>query len=180
MTWPGWLIHLTAGLMTLAMLALFGGELDRIRQLPSMPVSLLGAVELVARQEPWPVVGAAFEPKSDGGRYAIETMSAFGLTRHDVDAVSGQLIGSEVEVLKGYFFSFDHTDLAQSPVTLAQAIKVAEEHSGRKAMVANTHRSGRRIEFWVTVPKENGGIRILIIDSSHVPAVVSRSSAKRF
>jgi len=179
MTWLGWVIHLTAGLMTLALLALFGGEQDKARRLPSVTFSLLGAVELVARREPWPVVGAAFEPHGEGGRYAIKTLGGFGLMRHEVDALSAQLTGSESQTVKGYFFSFDHTDVGRSPVTLAQAIKAAEDHSGGKALRANTHRAGDRIEYWVTVPKENGTLQVFVVDGSRTPAAVSPDTADR-
>lgn len=174
MTKIGWCIHLVAFLMVFASLAPVGSRLDGMRRIWSQRAPLLGAVELIARQDPWPVTSVTFEPADDGGHYVVETQSPYGLTRHIVDASTGKLVESGSEPLRALSFFLTSIDPEKLTVPFAAAIRTAEDQSGGKVVTGHATVAQDRIVYRIGVSNADGTITALDIDASGKPPTIDR------
>lgn len=152
----GPLALLALGGMLLAAPALATGKKDA-QALSQAKMSLSEAIETVTKQGNGVVIEAEFEAVKDGGQYEVDVLGAEKLTEYTLDANSGQVTGTEEKTLGKYLTGMKPEDLRNTRTSLVEAIAIAEQQTGGKAIEAETERRrGDNIQHEVKVTKPDG------------------------
>ena len=115
-------------------------------------VTLAQAIEAAEGRGQGRAIEAGFETRSGTGHYEVTVLGDDGkLTEHDVDAVSGQVTGSESRRLEGFFIRLRPADVQNARTTLRQAITLAEQRAGGRAAEAEVERDGDTVRYKITV-----------------------------
>lgn len=138
---------------------------DGSEAIQSAPVSLARAIEIAERQANGRAVTAEFN--ADGaGQFEVKVLSADKLLKVELDGATGQVREIENQAVEKFFSLITPEQLAAAPTTLAQAIGVAEQRAGGKAVEAEVETDDKRIRYKVDVGRPDGSTRHVVVDGA--------------
>ena len=88
------------------------------------------------------------------------------LVTYTLDADTGKVLETDDDLLEKLFTRLQPDDVRGAPTTLAQAIGIAEQRSGGKAIAAEVDRDADALGYDVTVAKFDGSERDLRVDGA--------------
>jgi len=116
------------------------------------PVSLVQAIVAAESHGQGRAIRAGFEDDGKGGHYEVKVLSTDRkLIEYDVHAVSGQVTSRESRPIEGFFLRVTVRDIQTSPLTLLQAISMAEQRVGGRAAEAEVGRTVDKVRYVITV-----------------------------
>lgn len=123
-------------------------------------LSLTQAIETAEQQGSGKAIEAKFEA-GDGkaARYEIKVLGGDKLVEYTLDADTGKVLQTENERIEMLFTRVRPENVRATPTTLAQAIGVAEQRAGGKAIEAEVERDSDTVTYVVTVAKSDGSER---------------------
>ncbi|MBP7336649.1 PepSY domain-containing protein [Niveispirillum sp.] len=126
------------------------GEVAAFRQ---AKVSLTQAIAQAEKQGK--AVGVDFDTKESVGLYQIDIVSGETVTRWDVDASNGKIASADKQTLATWVqkmgAGIEPGELTASATSLAQAIGIAENKAGGKAIEADVEHSDNRLTYEIEV-----------------------------
>lgn len=157
-----------------AVLLLAGGatgvraaENSEFQALARAKLSLTQAIERGERESDGKAIRAEFETDgSDRARYEVKILGRDKLVTYTLDADTGKVLETDNDRLEKLFTRLEPDDIRGAPTTLAQAIGVAEQRSGGKAIEAEVDRDSHAVSYGVTVAKSDGSERDLRVDGA--------------
>jgi uncharacterized membrane protein YkoI len=149
-------LALLAGAAALMSTGAFAADRDDIQALGQAKLSLTQAIEMAAKEGNGVAIDAEFEQDDGRGNYEVKVLGQDTLVTYTLDADSGAVLDTENERLEKYFTRLEPQDLRNAHTTLAQAIGVAEQRVGGKAIDAEVSREGDHVEYEVTVAQPGG------------------------
>lgn len=124
------------------------------------------AIQTAEAQGKGKAISVEFDGK--GPEYEVKILTADGkLVKYKLDANSGQLRGTENEIFERFFTRLKPQILQAAATTLTQAIAVAEQSVGGKAIGAEVEReSADRVLYEVSVLKSDRTTQKVKIDGT--------------
>lgn len=118
-------------------------------------VSLSQALEAAETKGQGKAITADFDAK-DGAHYEVKVVGSDGkLMEHTIDATSGQVTKSENQPFERYFTRLKPSDFQNARTTLRQAVTLAEQKAGGKAIEAEVELEGKVIQYDVRIVRPN-------------------------
>ena len=142
-------------------------ENTKFQALGRATLSLTQAIERAEQQGDGKAIYAEFE--TDGNekpRYEVKVLGRDKLVTYTLDADSGKVLETDNDRLEKLFTLLEPDDIRGAPTTLAQAIGIAEQRSGGKAIEADVDRDSDAVSYDVTVAKSDGSERDLRVDGA--------------
>lgn len=141
-------------------------------------VSLTQAIAQAEKQGKGKAVGVDFDTKENVGLYQIDIVSGETVTRWDVDASNGKIASADKQTLATWAqklgAGIEPGELTASATSLAQAIGIAENKGGGKAIEAEVEHQDKRLTYEVEVL--NGtGTRTIRVDGASGQVLADRS-----
>ena len=160
--------HLTllAGAAMLLATPVLAADREDVRALEKAKVSLTQAIDIAARQGNGIAIDAEFEEDDGRGTYEVKVLGEGTLVTYTLDAESGSVTDTENERIEQYFTRLKPADLRDARTTLGQAIGMAEQRAGGKAMDAEVEREGDHVEYEVTVARPDGSAQEIRINGT--------------
>ena len=85
---------------------------------------------------------------------------------YKLDANSGQITGAEEERFERYFTRMKPEDLRNARTSLVEAVGIAEQRLGGKAIEAEAEREGDHVQYEVKVAKPDGSFQEVEINAT--------------
>lgn len=116
------------------------------------PISLVQAIEAAESGGQGRAIRANFEDDGKGGYYEVSVLGNDGaLVERHVGAVSGQVTKRESHPIEGFFTRLTVRDIQSSPLTILQAIVMAEQRVGGRAAEAEVERTSDKVRYVITI-----------------------------
>ena len=144
----------------------FATDKEDVQALNQAKVSLTQAIETAAKQGNGKAIDAEFEVKNGVGQYEIKVLGPDKLMEYRLDANSGQITGSEEERFEKYFTRMKPEDLRNARTSLVEAVGIAEQRLGGKAIEAEAEREGDHVQYEVKVAKPDGSTHEVEINAA--------------
>lgn len=153
--------HKRLAILTGTVLALAAGtavaaDREDIQAFGTAKTSLTQAIDRAATQANGKAIDAEFDAARTGNIYEIKVLTADKLLKLTVNADTGAVVKTDNERLEHYFTSLDPADLRNAKTSLTQAIGIAEQSLGGKAISAEAERESNHVEYEVTVVRPDG------------------------
>lgn len=159
-------LTLLAGAAMLLATPVLAADQDDVRALEQAKVSLTQAIDIAARQGNGMAIDAEFEEEDGRGAYEVKVLGDGTLVTYTLDAESGSVTDTENERIEQYFTRLKPADLQNARTTLGQAIGMAEQRVGGKALDAEVEREGDHVEYEVTVVRPDGSAQEIRINGA--------------
>ncbi len=118
-------------------------------------VSLTQAIAQAEQQGKGKAVDVDFDTKNNVGLYQIDIVSGETVTRWDVDASNGKIASADKQMLATWAqklgAGIEPRELTASATSLAQAIGIAENKGGGKAIEVEVGHEDKRLTYEVEV-----------------------------
>jgi uncharacterized membrane protein YkoI len=112
---------------------------------------LAQAIDTAEQQGQAKAVSAEFE-EDDGGQWEIKVIRSDGsLVEHTIDGRTGQIRKSETQRLESIFSRLKPADFQNARTSLKQAIALAEQQGGGRAVEAEIERENNTVQYEITV-----------------------------
>ncbi len=114
-------------------------------------ITLAQAIDTAEQQGQAKAISAEFE-EDDGGQWEIKVLQNDGkLVEHTIDGKTGQIRKSENQLLESFFSRLKPTDFQNARTSLKQAIAIAEQQGGGRAVEAEVERENNTVQYEITV-----------------------------
>ena len=114
-------------------------------------ITLAQAIDTAEQQGQAKAISAEFE-EDDGGQWEIKVIRSDGsLVEHTIDGKTGQIRRSENQRLESIFSRLKPADFQNARTSLKQAIALAEQQGGGRAVEAEIERENNTVQYEITV-----------------------------
>ena len=114
-------------------------------------ITLAQAINTAEQQGQAKAISAEFE-EDDGGQWEIKVIRSDGsLVEHTIDGKTGQIRRSENQRLESIFSRLKPADFQNARTSLKQAIALAEQQGGGRAVEAEIERENNTVQYEITV-----------------------------
>ena len=114
-------------------------------------ITLAQAIDTAEQQGQAKAISAEFE-EDDGGQWEIKVIRSDGsLIEHTIDGKTGQIRKSENQRLESIFSRLKPADFQNARTSLKQAIALAEQQGGGRAVEAEIERENNTVQYEITV-----------------------------
>ena len=114
-------------------------------------ITLAQAIDTAEQQGQAKAISAEFE-EDDGGQWEIKVIRSDGsLIEHTIDGKTGQIRRSENQRLESIFSRLKPADFQNARTSLKQAIALAEQQGGGRAVEAEIERENNTVQYEITV-----------------------------
>ncbi len=114
-------------------------------------ITLAQAIDTAEQQGQAKAISAEFE-EDDGGQWEIKVIRSDGsLIEHTIDGRTGQIRKSENQRLESIFSRLKPADFQNARTSLKQAIALAEQQGGGRAVEAEIERENNTVQYEITV-----------------------------
>ncbi|GGE48799.1 PepSY domain-containing protein [Niveispirillum cyanobacteriorum] len=141
-------------------------------------VSLTQAIAQAEQQGKGKAVDVDFDTKNSVGLYQIDIVSGETVTRWDVDASNGKIASADKQTLATWAQQLgagvEPRELTAASTSLAQAIGIAENKGGGKAIEAEVDHDNNRLTYEVEVLNGNG-TRTIRVDGATGQVMADKS-----
>jgi uncharacterized membrane protein YkoI len=138
-----------------------------VQALSRSKMSLTQAIEAAEQQgRGGKAIDAEFEADDKGTRYEIKVLGPDSLVTYTMDADTGKVLDTSNEPVEKFFTRLKPENVRGSRTTLAQAIGIAEQRTGGKAMEAEVDREGDVVRYDVTTVKADGSEHEVYVDAA--------------
>ena len=157
-------LTLLAGAAMLLALPAFAADREDIQALNQSRISLTQAIETAAREGNGRAIDAEFDVENGRGEYEVKVLGQDTLVSYVIDADTGAVKKMENERIEQFFTRLTPQDLLNAQTTLTQAVGIAEQRAGGRALDIEAEREGEHIAYEVTVVRPDGSSQELRID----------------
>ncbi|MCW2241489.1 PepSY domain-containing protein [Azospirillum canadense] len=145
----------------------FAANKKDVQALNQAKVSLTQAIETATKQGNGKAIDAEFEVEDGGGQYEIKVLGSDKLMKYKLDANSGQVTEAEEAHFEKFFTRLKPEDLRNARTSLVEAIGIAEQRLGGKAIEAEAERESDHIQYEVKVVKPDGSTDEIEINATN-------------
>jgi uncharacterized membrane protein YkoI len=166
---------LTAVLLVATPAGGFAAQYSDLQSMIRAKLSLTQAIETAEQQGSGKAIKAEFEAGDDKPpRYEIKVLGDDKLVTYTLDADTGKVLETENDRIEKLFTRLRPEDVRAAPTTLAQAIGIAEQRAGGKAVEAEIDRESNSVSYAVTVAKADGSERDVHVNGATGKVVEER------
>lgn len=128
------------------------GHTSEYRAAQAAKVTLTQAIEAAESKGQGRAVEVDFEVENNIPQYEVKVLGADGkLVEHHVDANTGQVIKSENHPIEGFFKRLKPADMQNARTSLKQAVALAEQKAGGRAVEAEVEHEANSVQYEITV-----------------------------